>query len=89
MTQGETYVHGRESPTQGTQDSLSNTIFQGAVDVLFDGGYLNAVELKRAFYDAGICLNSRDMEDLIGLKPGTLETESKIVPYKPKIEPKC
>ena len=21
MTQGETYVHGRESPTQGTQDS--------------------------------------------------------------------
>lgn len=68
---------------------LSNTIFQGAVDVLFDGGYLNAVELKRAFYDAGICLNSRDMEDLMGLKPGTLETESKIVPYKPKIEPKC
>ncbi|BAK48482.1 hypothetical protein CXIVA_25140 [Clostridium sp. SY8519] len=69
--------------------SLSNTIFQGAVDVLFDRGYLNAVELKRAFYDAGICLNSRDMEDLMGLKPGTLETESKIVPFKPKIEPKC
>lgn len=50
---------------------------------------MNAVELKGAFYDAGICLNSRDMEDLMGLKPGTLETESKIVPFKPKIEPKC
>ena len=54
-----------ESHPPRVHKTLSNTIFQGAVDVLFDGGYLNAVELKRAFYDAGICLNSRDMKDLM------------------------
>ena len=68
--------------------NLGDTIFQGAIDVLFDGGYLNARDLLKSFYDAGICLNTKDMEDLMGLKPGTLDVGPKIVSFKPKIEPK-
>ncbi|WP_019543608.1 ImmA/IrrE family metallo-endopeptidase [Selenomonas bovis] len=68
--------------------NLNSTIFQGAIDVLFDGGYLNARELVRAFRDAGIWLNTRDMEDLMGLKPGTLDAGPKILSIKPRIEPK-
>ena len=65
---------------------LNSTIFQGAIDVLFDGGYLNTRELFRAFRDAGIWLNTRDMEDLMGLKPGTLDAGPKILSIKPRIE---
>ena len=53
-----------ESHPPRVHKTLSNTIFQGAVDVLFDGGYLNAVELKRAFYDAGICLKAEVLTEL-------------------------
>lgn len=67
---------------------ISSTIFQGAIDVLFDGEYLTARELIDEFYDAGICLNTQDMEDLMGLKPGTLNTDSKIIQFKPKINVK-
>ena len=68
--------------------NLNSTIFQGAIDVLFDGGYLNARDLVRAFRDAGIWLNTREMEDLMGLKPGTLDAGPKILSIKPRIEPR-
>lgn len=68
--------------------TLSSTIFQGAIDVLFDGGYLNARGLLQAFYDAGICLNISDLEELMGLRPGTLDFGPKLVSIKSKIDPK-
>lgn len=69
--------------------TLQNTIFQGAVDALFDGGYLSQQELISAFHKAGIYLNQKDMEDLMGLKPGTLNVGPKIIQFKPKIKCNC
>lgn len=65
---------------------LNSTIFQGAADVLFEGGYLNARELIQAFHDNGIYLTQADYEDILGLKPGTLNVESNIIQLvRPKI----
>ena len=64
---------------------LSSTIFQGAIDVLFDGGYLTAADLLRAFHANGIWLRQSDMEDLMGLTPGTLNIEPKIIQFRPKM----
>lgn len=64
---------------------LSNTIFQGAVDVLFDGGYLTATELIKAFHDSGIYLCQKDMEDLLGLRAGTLNVGTKVIQFTPKV----
>lgn len=64
---------------------LNSTIFQGAIDVLFNGGYLDARGLVKAFYDAGIYLKTSVMESLMGLTPGTLDVGSKVVPITSKI----
>ena len=68
--------------------TLNSTLFQGAIDVLFDGGYLSAKALIKAFNDAGIYLKTCEMENLMGLPPGTLAVGPKIVSIKPLIVPK-
>lgn len=68
--------------------TINSTIFQGAIDMLINGGYLTAKEIVDDFYDAGICLQSKDMEDLMGLKSGTLNIGPKILTLKPRIEGK-
>lgn len=70
------------------EGTLNSTLFQGAIDVLFDGGYLSARALIKAFNDAGIYLKTCEMENLMGLPPGTLEVGPKIVSIKPLIVPK-
>ena len=63
------------------------TIFQGAVDVLFDGDYITAKEMMQAFNDYGIYLSQKDLEDIMGLKSGTLNIGSKVISFvKPKID---
>lgn len=52
--------------------SLNSTIFQSAIDVLFEGNYTNAKDLIRAFNEYGIYLSQKDLEDIMGLKYGTL-----------------
>ena len=70
-----------------TPGKLNSTIFQGAVDVLFDGDYLNAKEMMQAFHEYGIYLSQEDLEDILGLKTGTLTVGSKLVPFvKPKVD---
>ena len=70
-----------------TPHKLNSTIFQGAVDVLFDGDYLTAKEMMQAFYEYGIYLEQKDLEDIMGLKPGTLTVGPKLIPFvKPKID---
>ena len=64
-----------------TPGKLSSTIFQGAVDVLFDGEYLNAKEMMQAFHDYGIYLSQKDLEDIMGLKAGTLNAGPKLIPF--------
>lgn len=64
-----------------TPGKLNSTIFQGAVDVLFDGDYLNAKEMMQAFHDYGIYLSQKDLEDIMGLKAGTLTVGPKLIPF--------
>lgn len=60
---------------------LKDTIFQGAIDLLFDGGYLSVNELMREFNLYGIILSQKDLENLMGLREGTLYQESKVIPF--------
>lgn len=60
---------------------LKDTIFQGAIDLLFDGGYLSVNELMREFNHYGIILSQKDLENLMGLREGTLHQESKVIPF--------
>jgi len=70
-----------------TPGTLNSTIFQGAVDVLFEGDYLNAKEMMQAFHDYGIYLSQDDLEGIMGLKPGTLTIGSRVIPFvKPKLD---
>ena len=70
-----------------TPGKLNSTIFQGAVDVLFDGDYLTAKEMMQAFHEYGIYLEQKDLEDIMGLKPGTLTVGPKLIRFvKPKID---
>ncbi len=64
---------------------LNSTIFQGAADLLFEGGYISAEGLMQAFHDYGIYLPQKDLEDILGLEPGTLNIGPKVIPLvKPK-----
>lgn len=60
---------------------LKDTIFQGAIDLLFDGGYLSRNELMHEFAQNGVILSQEDLENLMCLKTGTLDSESKVVPF--------
>ena len=55
---------------------LKDTIFQGAIDLLLDGGYL-----IHEFAQNGVILSQDDLENLMCLRSGTLDQESKVVPF--------
>lgn len=54
---------------------LNSTIFQGAIDILFEDGYLDSHDLRVQFGKYGICLSDKDLTDLMGLREGTLTPE--------------
>lgn len=60
---------------------IRDTIFQGAIDLLFDGGYLTLDELLGAFAHYGVILSQCDLENLMCLKEGTLKREAKVLPF--------
>lgn len=60
---------------------IRDTIFQGAIDLLFDGGYLTVDELLREFGHYGVILSQEDLENLMCLKEGTLGQEVKVIPF--------
>lgn len=60
---------------------IRDTIFQGAIDVLFDGGYLTVGELLKEFGNYGVILSQEDLENLMCLKEGTLRQEAKVIPF--------
>lgn len=60
---------------------LDGTIFQGAIDLLIDGEYKTADDIKDAFAKNGIILHQKDLESLMGLKAGTLNSEAKVIPF--------
>ena len=60
---------------------LKDTIFQGAIDLLLDGGYLSRNELIHEFAQNGVILSQDDLENLMCLRSGTLDQESKVSPF--------
>lgn len=60
---------------------IGDTIFQAALDMLFEGGYLTVEELLKEFGRYGIYLSQRDLENLMYLREGTLYQEPKIIPF--------
>ena len=60
---------------------IGDTIFQAALDMLFEGGYLTVRELLKEFGRYGIYLSQNDLEKLMYLREGTLYQEPKIIPF--------
>ena len=60
---------------------IRDTIFQGAIDLLFDGEYVTVDELLNVIAEYGVDLFQEDLENLMCLKKGTLDRESKIIPF--------
>ena len=60
---------------------IGDTIFQAALDMLFEGGYLTVRELLKEFGRYGIYLSQNDLENLMYLREGTLYQEPKIIPF--------
>lgn len=69
---------------------LNDTIFQAALDVLIEGNILSVRKLMDELYEYGVCLSTRDLEDIMDLKSGTLhlnpETVQLVKPKLPSIE---
>lgn len=60
---------------------IGDTIFQAALDMLFEGGYLTVRELLKEFGHYGIYLSQHDLENLMYLREGTLYQEPKVIPF--------
>jgi hypothetical protein len=52
-----------------------------AIDVMLDSDDYETADLIQAFEEKGIIMHVKDLENLMGLKPGTLKTEAKVVPF--------
>ncbi len=57
---------------------MGETIFQGAIDLLFDGGDTMADELLRDFAFYGIILSQKDLENFMCLREELLNTKRKL-----------
>ena len=56
---------------------LRDNIFQGAIDLLINGGYMSKNEILHEFEKEGIAMFPDDLEDLMCLRKGTLAIETK------------
>lgn len=59
---------------------LNESIFQGAIDLLFDNNILSTRSLMADFKRHGVSLYPSMIEDLLHLKQGTLDREEKVIP---------
>ena len=60
--------------------TLNESIFQGAIDLLFDNNILTPRSLLSDFKRHGVTLYPGMIEDLLHLKKGTLDIEDKVIP---------
>ena len=60
--------------------ALNESIFQGAIDLLFENNILTPDTLMREFGNNGITLYSNMVEELLHLRPGTLRVQPQIIP---------
>lgn len=59
---------------------LNESIFQGAIDLLFDNKILTPKSLLSDFKRHGVALYPEMIEELLHLKEGTLKVEDKVIP---------
>lgn len=67
-------------PGDETPGNLNESIFQGAVECLFDNHILSPKTLMQDFRGNGINLYSDMIEELLHLNKGTLHSEDKLIP---------
>ncbi len=60
--------------------SLNESIFQGAIDLLYDNRILSPKTLLQEFRRNGITLYPSMIEELLHLRKGTLDDEDKVIP---------
>ena len=78
--------HERKCEKGDQPGILNDTVFQGAIDLLIRGHYITVEKLVNEFQTRGICLNPRDMENLMGLRDGTLSMSPQILHFRPKLK---
>lgn len=66
----------RTNEPDDTPYYLDENIFQGAIDVLFEAGYLTPTTLLRLFKKYGVTLFPSDIEALLHLREDTLKEET-------------
>ena len=66
----------RTNEPDDTPYYLDENIFQGAIDVLFEAGYLTPTTLLRLFKKYGVTLYPSDIEALLHLREDTLKEET-------------
>ena len=71
----------RKSEPGDIAGKLDSTLFQRAIDLLIDGEYKTADDIKMAFARYGIIIHQKDLESLMGLKRGTLNSEVRVIPF--------
>ena len=64
--------------------TMNETIFQGAIDMLFQEGYFNQSSLLRKFSEYGIAMRVHYLNDLLQLREGMFDPEPEIY-IKPKL----
>lgn len=53
---------------------INDTVYKMAIKLLFEGGYLTPERLKEELYKENIGLGNRDLEELMHLDKGTLDS---------------
>lgn len=60
--------------------SLNENIFQGAIDLLLEQNVLATKQILELFKRSGVTLYPEDIEELLHLRPNTLQVEEKVIP---------
>lgn len=60
--------------------SLNENIFQGAIDLLTEQNVLETKQILELFKRSGVTLYPKDIEELLHLRPNTLQVEEKVIP---------
>lgn len=67
---------------------LEANIFQVAIDLLINGGYMSKDEILAEFEKEGVYLTRRDLENLMCLEEGTLALNTEVIEFPSLVKPK-
>lgn len=61
--------------------NIRDTVFQGAIDLLFDGGYVTVDELLNSISEYGVDMFQEDLEKLMCVKAGSFNQGTKVISF--------